>query len=1173
MAISFVLEFKNAEEDKLKNSDFVIHRIIKGREELSSLYSYEIWGEPSGNPNAEKINECLEKRITLTVKSDDKVVQTIHGIIMSVEVCPNQTDGMSSLGVKWTIRPAFARACYSRSRRVWQHSDVEDGKAFLKSLGKRWDTDVYLTKAAENAIPDNLLQLIQNDESDYNFFARLLSTWGLGYAWMMGGGDAQEEQEEQEEQKEIMLIFDASCADTIELPKQDDGSNEAEEEADKQNDQNDSGEEKAPRIMSFSKNSKFLWKRNYGSQNVTNISNQADDTICLFNNHREQYSKPDAHSDRFINRYKSSHDNGLPCRGFYQITSGNGEVENAAKIAPGKKIAWNTQDGSLCDPSCPFIITGLTINAASEEWKVDIEGHSPSDGLGIGAFPQQVCVNDDPDSDQSDLIVSTDDPSESSYRFFYVRVTDSCIPNKNDTSNGVNLFGRNLCKAIEIEKPTYDKEPNDKKTMEMWVELTSPHADDNSGIFVRPRVGNILFCIQEGTDIPIALGAMFLGENHTPHSMLKRMNRMTRKEEKGKETLRDVSALTLRSRVHVPERFYTKENDGAGVTMPEKDREISDDEGLKITRPMSVHDLAKNPYHFNQIQLASTDNGVRPIVQNVKLTSDLYFSGGLAETLVGFATETNLSASYTCNNSAQVIQNELNHPVTRPHFEGINMYSASDVLMQSADHQIINAGGEIVLTAAQGITLRVGNSFIKITEAGIEINNSTGYTYNPGAYPAYHPSTSAQESHVMGGVVPLQGRIWVDNSGVNMRGPYISSTALTMVSASTFLGSSMTLSDFKAEIHAPATSITGGSALYDTVRTGLNAAALAADITSASYGNQGLLYDGPLIDGVVKYNTTTVDDASGSAAAAVSEAIGFFAGGANFLDNIKSLVSKTSSFIELNANSMVVQAPKIEEYTTELHRQYGNKTVGQLTGWDKWHNGCQFASMIGDMLTMGSDLSTIWAPHTDIKWKEGDTYTVETPEIFPQPAAEKSSELKYDKNWKGGGLMIIAAALLAADLIMYFTWKAARQYIRKLYNFKEEESTENNQPISKISTLGSVDYYVNDDFFLTAGCSNFTMQYDDAQNKAVTKIHADIFCLTAYDCAAIYNGYRNKETLDDGILIEENCVIVTSKEKVHISTHCNSGSLEVYSAQQKIEGTSISVKGDLIDVEGTITTK
>lgn len=1182
-SISFNLDF-----DGVTAKSWEVLKLLKGREALSSLYSYEFLVQLV-NGTVSDARGALGQRVHIKI-TNGSLSRDICGVIMSVEAVSVPKDQNTyTTNYKWVVRPELAKACYSRRHRVWQNAEQETetngkkwGEEVIRGIVYQWfKGEVVISSAAQEAIPSSLLQLHQNDESDYNFFARLLSSWGLGYKWEFCEKKEKKEKkdgtvEEVEIWKEKLCIFDSSIYDGEEKPAS------------------------VPMEPVHSDRIASYWKQNYGFDNgIISIHNYCDaaisDTKTIL--HDETWDQffdiPAKYRERILARHKSAHNNSFSCRGFCRITSqasaANGESvgtdENICP-SPGNLIKWATSGATLCQNDDQFVITGITMQANTDNWDTEIEGRNiplnedKLPELGIGMFPRPVRVNDRPDSPDDELI--TEDPwPEPRMRVFMAVVEDASILVNS------NLEGRNLCKVREISAEPYRM--GSTVYPHLWVELASPHADANSGIFARPRKDNVLICLDRGDmSIPLALGAMFrrsLGylsidcyveslppvkdkidnylqhnikeilsimekrpmsnpesnpkekiredvrtilntrdqsksdaetisdkikhiyeqcfeymadigkvdpngnktidedtkkdietirdftsgvrklireitslsidghgqHNSAPHAYLRRMNRMERVDQ-GK--LRDSSALTLRSRVHVPERVYTKEDkekgealsDG-GVKIGEKDRKITTEDTLAITRPISVHELADKPLPFNQIQLSSTDNGVAPIVQDNEHIHNLYI-GSAAETLAGFLTETNSSAAYACNAVAQAMQNELNNPVTRPHFEGISMYSASDMLVQSADHQLINAGGEIVLTAAQGITLRVGNSFIKITEAGIEINNSTGRTDNPGAYPAYHPSEDAQCPHVMGASFPLGGKVWIDTSGVNMQGPYISSMALNMFSASTILGSSLSISDFSAQLHAPETCIYGGAALKDAAFNGIAKVVLggASDILMSCYGVEAAVYDGPLEDGIKKYDTSSTDDFAGSAITAFSQFAGYAAGVGKMGENFKNLFSVSGSSIVLSPDKIKVTSKRSELTTENQAVRIGNQAVGY------WAPACSAAkdikwtdvlSDISDGLSAVGGLGAYWGAYYDekkhggTKWEEADYFTFENPSKKIQPASIR----KTNKSRSRGGAIGLAAAAGAA--IAYGLWvnkKVLQPLLDKIHTSYEETS-------------------------------------------------------------------------------------------------------------------------------------
>lgn len=346
--------------------------------------------------------------------------------------------------------------------------------------------------------------------------------------------------------------------------------------------------------------------------------------------------------------------------------------------------------------------------------------------------------------------------------------------------------------------------------------------------------------------------------------------------------------------------------------------------GRKITWKNGVRAqaLSADTYLITSQTITATDQNwsvtleVKPVEQSEHITNT-YLASSITETVMGFVSEADSSSGYAMAAAAQSAQEIYNNPITRPHFESVSVYSNSDVLQQSADHQILNAGGEIVLTAAQGITLRVGKSSIRITESGIQIASATGKVLHPGAYPAYNTEADSQATHLLSNAgLPMSGSILVDSSGVSSRGPYVSSTATNQVKQSTVLGSGLTITDFSAKLYAPQTTVIGGATLQDTFMSGILNTVLALKDVPTTVCSGDSFYNAPLQDGWKTKDLNAMDFA-GSSIRTVMQAVGWI-GTLGLSSKLSSLVSVTGSMLKLDSSAMTQASPQLWRYHTHL---------------------------------------------------------------------------------------------------------------------------------------------------------------------------------------------------------------------------------------------------------------
>ncbi len=938
------------EEEHDPAGGYTLCEIIEGREELSALYSYELLVNTLNPCDCVQERRLLGRRARVEVLHGDVVLQRVQGIIMSVESSkedkPDAGYDANLVWYKWVLRPEFAKACYSRNRLVFSKSEFQEtdrasGEKLLEAIAARWNTPLRISKAARGRMPD-FIQLVQNDESDYDFFTRVLSAWGLGYCWDMGGS------------REALCVLDMAAPDREFFLRED-----PPEGGDKEFVLNDMVEQSSQSV---------LWRANYGMQDadrvqVENYDRPVAGSRPILSLHDESWDQvQDARTPYGSALYTATHDNGLSCNGRYAYAPATAEAMQA--IAPGRKARW-AQGNAQCD-STEFYQTQLTIRATKSKWLATIKGRCPAEGAGLGVLPRPVRLNHSPDL-LADALIAGEPWPEPRLRPFMAVVEDE--------ADYPGAPGRNFCRVREITGGTLTEDAASTRLGNaLWVEMGSPFADADSGLLARPRKGNVLFCLDRGDmGIPVVLSAMFRGSNKAPLSALKAMDRQKRT---ALDDIRDYSAVTLRNRTHTPERTYSSEAvqeklrkelkadmeaRGENYTAPAGNLPSpATDEGVdhpeELTRPLSVHELAKGKYAFNQIQLVARDNGVKPVEQN-KDVSNTYLASGIIETVAGFFTEADMSTGYIMANTAKAAQDIYNAPVTRPHFEGINMYSAKDVLLQSADHQMVNAGGEIVLTAAQGITLRVGKSSIRITEAGVELVSGCGLVDNPGAHQAYRCEGEAQATHTMSASsgTLLGGRVWIDTSGVNTKGPYISNTAVNVFAASTFLGSTLTISDFKAKLYAPTTTIVGGAAVCDSILSGMTQAVFGSmDIMTAASGSE-TWYATTLQDGWKVYGPEW-SDFVGSCGSAVYKALLHGTGCIGMFDKLKSLASVTGSMVKMEPDAMTISSNQLWSYQNHV-TETNTPLAGFVAMGERAGTSSGLKSLSGTLASLGDGAS------------------------------------------------------------------------------------------------------------------------------------------------------------------------------------------------------------------------
>lgn len=858
----------------------------RGEEALSAPYCYDVLVETTST-DAEDYRAWLGRRVEFQSMCNGKVLQAVGGIVTSVFSGPVELYEDSSTGwFKLRIEPEFVTACYSRNRKVYNGSKED----VLTTIAGCWNTVCKVTDKAKARIP-SYLQLVQNDESDYNFFCRLLAAWGLGYYWTMeatpeNGNAGGDDETIVRETLNVFSVLDGEIQ----------------------------GSAAALACMSSRDGNLPSWSLHTGFHSLD--SGKMDVQDYLHGSVSEPVlSVPDASWDQLtsdpdpdspnysIHHFLSNHFNANSVHGLYRYVSSESEskaatVDQVAALKLGDMVTW--ADGASYDKA-GYFLTKRVVSGDSDSWSVELTGRASvkvdTMDVGCGVLPRPLYPASDPDLNEDAPLLQAAPWESPKPRTFMAVVTSDTVRDSQ---------GRNFCKVREITG------------QQMWVEMGSPSADSSSGILARPRVGNVLFCLDRGDfSIPIAISAMFRSSsssatNETPLTKLKVMDRHERTMQDAR--VNDNSGLTLRSRTHVPERTYTD-----GTKGDARDKSITADDLEFVQRPQSVADLAENPKPFSQIQMFSLDNGVKPIKQDPDI-SNTYLASTTIETVAGFVTDCDYSAGYSMCDMANAVQTDRNTPISRPHLQGISLYSSGDLLSQSADHQLINAGGEIVLTSAQGITLRVGKSFVRITEYGIELSSTAGLVHNPGAYPAYHPEDKAEEDDTMrenmGALAG--GHVLINGAGVYTKGPYVANSAVNMFSADTLLGSAFTLSDFNARLYAPSVNVIGGAALENSVVSIFKDAVYAADDIMATVG-PAPVYTGTLENGY-KTSGYSFSDILGGVYGLANKVIGGVGNCADIGKNFANAFSVTGSMIKMMPERMVLSSLAHFEYSATAYK-------------------------------------------------------------------------------------------------------------------------------------------------------------------------------------------------------------------------------------------------------------
>ncbi len=839
-------------------NQYRIVRLIEGIEELSALYSYEFQVRTPHPDNCAQARALLGRRTTITISPEgepDTQLQAIHGIIMSVasstaEASDEQFDSEMAW-YRWVIRPEFAKACYSRNRLVYNAAELDasgaaPGVKLLEAIAARWNTPIAISSKAKERMP-KFIQLVQNDESDYNFFTRVLASWGLGYRWGVQEG------------RECLQVLDMIGEDREFLKPKD-------------------GEEQPFTAMAPISPQCLFWQANYGVQDldaaqvkVEDYHRPAKDANARLSLHDESWDQLDTKASAKPSAdFTVPQDNALQCHGRYAY---DGSSEDWRQLALGGKARWAGTNPQYDDTV--FCLTRLVYTAADASWSVRMEGRCPAKGCGMGVLPRPVQLNNSPDTLSGALIAGEAWPAPR-LRPFMAIVEDESLWEPSDASKG-----RNFCKVREIAACT--AATIDKGKVELgntlWVEMGSPFADADSGLLARPRKGNVLFCLDRGDmSIPLALSSFYRHGNDMPRPLLK--------QREGGKLTPDLNIVTLRNR--------SMDSQGSTTVTrltPESESRVIDE----FSVPRSVHKLLHDKPKCSQIQLVGKENGVSPIDKDAKNLSKKISAACAAETGICLLSGLNQANAMAGRLSYLDDGDELATPANRAHFQGINISSEKDLLQQSVDSQFINAGGIINITSAAGITLRVGRNCISITENGIEMTGGMGRVSNPGAHAAYN-GEGQEAVHVAGS---FSGALSLNQTGAKLGGTNIKVSAVNNARLEVSLGSIVELSNYDCNISSPHTTVIGGASIGNTLTYGISSFGTElADVISSQTDSNDSQGHQKRADRASAGTTAVLD-----AGAALSNIKGV-------LTHFTNLISVTGSMVELDPYYLLLSSTK-----------------------------------------------------------------------------------------------------------------------------------------------------------------------------------------------------------------------------------------------------------------------
>lgn len=744
--------------------------LLEGREEISAPFYYSVLlGSVTPLNEASMIDSTAALDISLNSVSLVRTVGIVTGVSYTRQY-PACKPGKYWYSVR--LAPPIVKACYTRNRCTYTAEETPANAAggfvahILEKIGNAYQTEVKVSAAAAKRLP-SLIQLLQKDESDYNFIARILYAFGLGYVIKTNDkGIADSEQWT----SELHVLDMAASDDTAAvLTKEEQGK---------------------ALSMTIASSSVPQWRRTLGFAQVAT----SDCTYTPYGSPRDNakgsvvniIEAPGSQEESCIKANTAATISSSFLAHHNNTGTARGCVENVP-VSLGRAV---TRDAAIdsSDTNVTYKVSKIRLVATgTTKIKTDLWARLPMNtGSALGLCPAQLTTDDKPDTSSDtleQLRLQKMPPTVPGERLFPAVVCSSA-----NYSDSV----RHLCKVREVGGTEGQKN-------EFWVEVGSLFADVNSGIHVRPRVGNVLLCSDPGDfGMPVAVSSLYRGDNTLPSNTLMG---------KGgdKESTEVDSTLTISNRSH----NSSKETDGSVGSVAD------------ITRPCSVYDLReqKGTPNCSRIQITARNNKVdncpdgTPTI--LRSTSLKYSFCALPEIILGIPMGKN---AYLNSPILDLTQTGKVKADSRPFLQGINIYAEKDLLQQSADSHFINAGGSIRLTAAEKITLRVGRNSITISESGITIQNGYGSVKNPGASALYNKSNPEDaKSMSMGFVRKLNNTVSLKQDGISIYGTCSASRALCSVNVLSTVGSGMGITNTKTGISAPAITMTGGAALASTV--------------------------------------------------------------------------------------------------------------------------------------------------------------------------------------------------------------------------------------------------------------------------------------------------------------------------------------------------------------------
>lgn len=769
--------------------------LISGSDEVSALFRHIVLLGMSTDTKDADVEALLGKKACLRIAAGTPSRETslldACGIVTSIAA--TQQYKVCTADKNWyrfTIMPPMAQGCFTSNITVYNKeslpTDTESNIPVrtLKRLAEAMGMSISISENTRKRLPD-LLQLTQNGESDYNFFARILRTFGLGYTVSTVYPDMKDGEEPYKDWAACVNVLDMT--DTLDLPSE------------------------TKLSVRYSSARAPYYKREI---TYPTSSARADYGKTPAAATAGQVYTVDAYQDLITQNITT----GTPsypgdCFPAAHAVSAafHASLSNTA-VAVGCTAAW--ADTCQSPDKCSYLVTKIRwFDTQKTTLTTEIWGRrTPQDPLkGAGVSPYPITPNTAPDCEDDDMeeeLLPVTAETAPLARTFTARVCQRA-----NYSGSV----RDLCLVQEIGKT------GTKGTNKMWVEVTSPFADAGSGIHVRYREGDIVLCEDRGDlSIPVVLTSLYCMQNALPDTTLVGITEEDETKDGKTKLKRTENKSTDAGSVIITNRRHTDTPKTDTDPAEFVDSEVTD--ASVITRPISVYDLreAKKTPKFSQIRLVAQDNGLEADKADADSKISLRDASGQFSYLSTPEMVINLAAGTTTANT--LTSNDETAPKVyrrqygRKSIRGIAMYAEKDLLQQSADCQIINAGGVVNIVAAESIKLTVGRNSISVAEKGVTLLNGFGWLNNPGASGLYNKSGAESASATREPVVrKLSNTISLSQKGTMVAGPSILSMALNNLTMKTYIGSKFSMNNMEIHHFTPSLTYTGGAALAGTI--------------------------------------------------------------------------------------------------------------------------------------------------------------------------------------------------------------------------------------------------------------------------------------------------------------------------------------------------------------------